>query len=81
MLAKALGYAAFSASLVGIVAWNTNNKCRAGTGIFHSLAKHCPEDRTVFVLVVGIAAAIFLGFLLWAKIASSRHVDRSTNEG
>ncbi len=72
-LGKALGCAFFAAPLIGVVAWNTNSKCRADTGIFHGLSKHCPEDLTVILLVACIVIAIFFGVLLSSKITATRN--------
>ena len=76
IVAKALGNAAVSAVLMGVVAWNTNNKCR--DGLYPSLAKHCPEDATVLIFIAGICVAVFVGSVLSAK---SRDRRKITNAG
>jgi len=65
----ALGYALVVAIAVGVVAWNTREKCLAGVGLLSQFSSGCPSPKTLVVAVAILSAAVFV----WAALRAMRN--------
>ena len=56
---KAFGYSLFVAAIVSVVAWNTREKCLAGTGLLSDFGYGCPTPVELGVAIALLAASVF----------------------
>ena len=59
-LGKAVGYPLFASAAFGVLAWNTREKCLAGTGLLSDLGFTCPSTAALALAIAILAVAVIV---------------------